>query len=76
MFSCKYSYFYFYNQNPRPLAGGAAAVQSRRGGESGATRTIPRGFESRHSDQNVLMKDATPKTPHESVAFSHIMRYF
>jgi len=24
----------------------------------------------------VLMKDATPKTPHESAAFSHIMRHF
>ena len=33
-------------------------------------------FESQHSDQNVLMKDATPKTPHESAAFSHIMRHF
>ena len=33
-------------------------------------------FESHRAYQNVLMKDATPKTPHESVVFSHIMRYF
>lgn len=33
-------------------------------------------LESHRAYQNVLMKDATPKTPHESVAFSHIMRYF
>jgi hypothetical protein len=33
-------------------------------------------FESHRAYQNMLMKDATPKTPHESVAFSHIMRYF
>jgi len=35
-----------------------------------------REFESPISDQNVLMKDATQKTPHESAAFSHIMRHF
>ena len=35
-----------------------------------------RWFESSHSDQNVLMKDATQKTPHKSAAFSHIMRHF
>ena len=35
-----------------------------------------REFESPISDQNVLMKDATPKTPHESAAFSHIIRHF
>ena len=33
-------------------------------------------FESQHSDQNVLMKDATPKTPHESAVFSHITHHF
>ena len=33
-------------------------------------------FESHRAYQNVLMKDATPKTPHESAAFSHIMRHF
>ena len=33
-------------------------------------------FESSSLHQNVLMKDATPKTPHESAAFSHIMRHF
>ena len=31
-----------------------------------------RWFESSHSDQNVLMKDAAPKTPHESAVFLHI----
>ena len=35
-----------------------------------------RWFESSRAYQNVLMKDATPKTPHESAAFSHIMRHF
>ena len=35
-----------------------------------------RAFESHYSDQNVLMKDATQKTPHKSAAFSHIMRHF
>jgi hypothetical protein len=35
-----------------------------------------REFKSRHSDQDVLMKDATQKTPHKSAAFSHIMRHF
>ena len=33
-------------------------------------------FESHRAYQNVLMKDATPKTPHESAVFSHIMRNF
>ena len=33
-------------------------------------------FESHRAYQNVLMKDATPKTPHESVAFSHICATF
>lgn len=33
-------------------------------------------LESHRAYQNVLMKDATPKTPHESVAFSYIMRCF
>lgn len=33
-------------------------------------------LESHRAYQNVLMKDATPKTPHESAAFSHIMRHF
>ena len=33
-------------------------------------------FEPRSPLQNVLMKDATQKTPHESAAFSHIMRHF
>ena len=35
-----------------------------------------RWFESSRAYQNVLMKDATQKTPHESAAFSHIMRHF
>ena len=35
-----------------------------------------RAFESHYSDQNVLMKDATQKTPHESAVFSHITHYF
>ena len=34
------------------------------------------GFKSPCPHQNVLMKDATPKTPHESAVFSHIMRNF
>ena len=34
------------------------------------------GFESHYPHQNVLMKDATQKTPHKSAAFSHIMRHF
>ena len=33
-------------------------------------------FESHHQLQNVLMKDATQKTPHESAVFSHVMRHF
>ena len=33
-------------------------------------------FESHHQLQNVLMKDATQKTPHESAEFSHIYRLF
>jgi len=35
-----------------------------------------REFESPISAQDVLMKDATQKTPHKSAAFSHIMRHF
>ena len=35
-----------------------------------------RWFESSRAYQNVLMKDATQKTPHKSAAFSHIMRHF
>ena len=35
-----------------------------------------RAFESHYSDQNVLMKDATQKTPHESAVFSHITHHF
>ena len=35
-----------------------------------------RWFESSRAYQNVLMKDAAQKTPHESAAFSHIMRHF
>ena len=35
-----------------------------------------RAFESHYSDQNVLMKDAAQKTPHESVVFSYIYRHF
>ena len=31
-----------------------------------------RAFEPHYSDQNVLMKDAAQKTPHESAVFSHI----
>ena len=33
-------------------------------------------FEPRSPLQDVLMKDATQKTPHKSAAFSHIMRHF
>ena len=33
-------------------------------------------FEPRSPLQDVLMKDAAQKTPHESAAFSHIMRHF
>ena len=29
-----------------------------------------------YSDQNVLMKDAAQKTPHESAVFSHITHHF
>ena len=35
-----------------------------------------REFKSRHSDQDVLMKDATQKTPHESAVFLHLYRLF
>ena len=35
-----------------------------------------RAFESHYSDQNVLMKDAAQKTPHESAVFSHITHHF
>ena len=35
-----------------------------------------RWFESSRAYQNVLMKDATQKTPHESAAFSHITHTF
>ena len=35
-----------------------------------------RWFESSRAYQNVLMKDATQKTPHKSAAFSHIMCHF
>ena len=33
-------------------------------------------FESHHQLQNVLMKDAAQKTPHESAEFSHVYRLF
>ena len=35
-----------------------------------------RAFEPHYSDQNVLMKDAAQKTPHESAVFSHIYQFF
>ena len=35
-----------------------------------------RWFESSRAYQDVLMKDATQKTPHESAVFLHIMRHF
>lgn len=35
-----------------------------------------REFESPISDQNVLMKDATQKTPRKSAVFSHIYHFF
>ena len=35
-----------------------------------------REFKSRHSDQDVLMKDAAQKTPHESAVFLHFYRLF
>ena len=31
-----------------------------------------RAFEPHYSDQDVLMKDATQETPHESAVFLHI----
>ena len=33
-------------------------------------------FESHHQLQDVLMKDATQKTPHESAVFLHLYRLF
>ena len=35
-----------------------------------------RWFESSRAYQDVLMKDATPKTPHESAAFLYLYRLF
>jgi hypothetical protein len=35
-----------------------------------------REFESPISDQNVLMKDATQKTPRKSAVLSHIYQFF
>ena len=35
-----------------------------------------REFKSRHSDQDVLMKDATQKTPHESAVFLRLYGLF
>ena len=35
-----------------------------------------RWFESSRAYQNVLMKDAAQKTPHESAVFSHITHHF
>ena len=35
-----------------------------------------REFKSRHSDQDVLMKDAAQKTPYESAVFLHLYRLF
>ena len=35
-----------------------------------------RGFESLTAYQDVLMKDATQKTPHESAVFLHLYRLF
>ncbi len=35
-----------------------------------------RWFESSRAYQDVLMRDATQKTPHESAAFSHPYRLF
>ena len=35
-----------------------------------------RWFESSRAYQNVLMKDAAQKTPHESAVFSYIYRHF
>ena len=35
-----------------------------------------REFESPISDQDVLMKDATQKTPHKSAVFLHLYRLF
>lgn len=44
--------------------------------ETIAAQGFDGGIFSVDTRQNVLIKDATPKTPHESVAFSHIMRCF
>ena len=42
-----------------------------------AIRGMPgSGFEPRSPLQDVLMKDATQKTPHESAAFLHLYRLF
>ena len=35
-----------------------------------------RAFESHRAYQNVLMKDATQKTPHKSAVFLHLYRLF
>ena len=64
----------------RGIAGAAerAKESDRVPFESSDTRLGPgdRAFESHYSDQNVLMKDATQKTPHESAVFSHITHHF
>ena len=44
--------------------------------ETIAAQGFDGGIFSVDTRQNVLMKDATQKTPHKSAAFSHIMRHF
>ena len=42
----------------------------------GSVASVVCGFESRRPHQDVLMKDATQKTPHESAVFLHLYRLF
>ena len=58
--------FYQSRHERYPLSGCGAVGSALDWGSRG------REFKSRHSDQNVLMKDAAQKTPHESAEFSHI----
>ena len=66
-------------ENPR-VAGSIPALGTTCGHSSSGRAPPCQGggseFEPRSPLQNVLMKDATQKTPHKSAAFSHIMRHF
>ena len=59
-----------FNVPLQQISGFSAVGSALRSGRRG------RWFESSRAYQNVLMKDATPKTPHKSAAFSHIMHRF